>query len=161
MIRALEILSSQGKSIELQIASPSGWKTKEIINYINKSPIKNHIKLLGFISLDELKIKYLTCKALLYPSLYEGFGLPILEALVLDCPVLTSQNTVMQEIAEDSAVYFNPLDPNDIAEKIRFVYSDGFNRKFYLKHKNRILGKYSWETSAKKMLSIFESSNDK
>ena len=160
-IKALELLNSQGKSVELQIASPSGWKTAQIIDYINKSPIKLNIKLLGFLSLDDLRSKYLMCKALLYPSFYEGFGLPILEALVLDCPVLTSQNTVMQEIAENAALYFNPFDPHDIAEKIQFVFSDAFKRDFYLKHKNRILGKYSWEISAKKMLSIFESSNDK
>jgi len=159
-VRALEILHTQGIAVELQIAYPSGWKNIKIINYIKESPIQKNIKLLGFLSVDELKEKYLTCKALLYPSFYEGFGLPVLEALVSDCPVITSQNTVMQEIAEDSALYFNPFDPRDIADKIRFVYSDAFDREFYLKHKNRILEKYSWETAAIKMLSVFVSSGD-
>jgi glycosyltransferase involved in cell wall biosynthesis len=157
-IKALEILFSQGKSIEMQIASPSKWKSGEIIDYINKSPVKNNIKLLGFISLDELKEKYLQCKALLYPSFYEGFGLPVLEALTMDCPVITSKNTVMQENAGDAAIYFDPFNPGDIAEKIRLVYSETFNRDFCLKNKNRVLEKYSWEFSARKILRSFESS---
>lgn len=159
-IKALEILHSQGRSIELHIASPSSWKAGELIDYINRSPVKGNIKYLGFLSLGELKKKYLFCKAVLYPSFYEGFGLPVIEALVMDCPVLTSQNTVMQEIAEASALYFNPIDPLDIAEKIRMVYSEGFDRNLYLKNKKRVLEKYSWGTAAHKMLLLFESGSE-
>jgi glycosyltransferase involved in cell wall biosynthesis len=157
-IKALEIIYSQGRSIELQIASPSEWKSGEMMNYINNSPVKNNIKLLNFISLDELKNKYLQCKALLYPSFYEGFGLPVIEALVMDCLVITSKNTVMQENAGDAAIYFDPFDPGDIAEKIGLVYSETFDREFYLKNKKRVLERYSWEKSAQKMLDSFESS---
>lgn len=160
VIRALEKLYLNGKSIELQIASPSGWKNRELLDYIERSPIKPNIKLLGFISVTDLQQKYLSCRALVYPSLYEGFGLPVLEALTMDCIVITSQNTVMQEIAGESAIYFNPFDRNDLAEKIRFVYSEAFKREFYLKHKNNILEKYSWETAAQRLRSVFESSND-
>jgi glycosyltransferase involved in cell wall biosynthesis len=156
-VKALEILYAQGKIIKLHISSPSIWKSGEVIDYINKSPVKGSITFLGFIPLDELKKKYLTCKALLYPSIYEGFGLPVLEALAMDCPVLTSKNTVMQEIAGESAVYFNPLDPGDIAEKISFVYSDVFDRNVYFRHKDRALEKYSWETAARIMFAAFES----
>ena len=158
-IKALEILLLQGKSIELQIASPSAWKSGEITDYIGRSPVKNNIKLLGFISLDELKKKYLQCKALLYPSFYEGFGLPVLEALAMDCPVITSKNTVMQENAGDAAIYFDPFDPGDIAEKISLVYSETFDREFYLKHKKGILERYSWDRAARKILSSFNRSS--
>jgi glycosyltransferase involved in cell wall biosynthesis len=156
-IKALEVLYAEGVSIELHIASPSSWKNREIIEYLDKSPIKNNIKLLGFLSRDELKAKYLMCKALLYPSYYEGFGLPVLEALAMDCLVITSKNTVMQENAGDAAIYFDPFDPGDIADKIRIVYSEAFDRDYYLKHKKSVLEKYSWETAARKMLSIMAS----
>jgi glycosyltransferase involved in cell wall biosynthesis len=156
-IRALEILHSEGKPIELQIASPAGWKNKELLDYIARSKIKSNIKLLGAFSHNDLKQKYLSCKALLYPSLYEGFGLPVLEALTLDCLVITSKNTVMQEIADKSALYFDPLNSNDIADKIRMVYSNDFDRNKYLKHKYTVLNKYSWESAARTILTIFES----
>jgi glycosyltransferase involved in cell wall biosynthesis len=156
-IKALEILYSRGKSVELQIASPSGWRYKEILDFVNHSPIKRNINFLGFLSLPELQKKYLACKALLYPSFYEGFGLPVLEALALDCVVVTSRNTVMEEIAENAAMYFDPWSPADIAEKIGFVYSKDFDRSQYLQHKNRILEKYSWDSAAGSMLSFFES----
>lgn len=157
-IKALEIINALGKSIELQIASPANWRSGEITEYISRSPIKNNIKLLGFFPHDKLKEKYLSCKALLYPSLYEGFGLPVLEALAMDCPVLTSRNTVMQEMAEKAAIYFDPLDPRDIAEKIRTVYSENFDRNVCLEHKNEVLEKYTWEKAARIMLRRFESS---
>jgi glycosyltransferase involved in cell wall biosynthesis len=155
-IKALEILYTRGKSIELQIAFPAEWKSRDIIDYVNSSPIKSNIKLLGYLPLEELKRKYLTCKALLYPSLYEGFGLPVLEALAMDCTVLTSKNTVMQEIAEEAALYFDPQNPCDIAEKINLVYSLDFDRQLYLKHKDAVLKKYTWESAARRMLSLFE-----
>jgi glycosyltransferase involved in cell wall biosynthesis len=157
-VKALEILHAQGKTIELQIASPSSWKSGKIMDYIGRSPVKNSIRMLGFLPLEELKKKYLSCRALLFPSYYEGFGLPVLEALAMDCPVLTSKNTVMQEIAGDSAIYFDPLDPGDIAEKIRGVYSESFDRNFYLKHRGSVLEKYTWEKAARTMLLNFESS---
>jgi glycosyltransferase involved in cell wall biosynthesis/SAM-dependent methyltransferase len=155
-IKALEILRAQGITIELQIASPSSWQSSGILDYLSRSPVRDSIKLLGYLPVEVLKEKYLTCKALLYPSFYEGFGLPVLEALAMDCPVLTSKNTVMQEIAGESAVYFDPFDPLDIAEKIRLVYSEDFNRDSYLKHCGRVLEKYSWEKAARTMLSSFE-----
>jgi glycosyltransferase involved in cell wall biosynthesis len=157
-IMALEILKAQGTTIELQISSPSNWQSRTIMDYLTRSPVKDSFRLLGFLPIDVLREKYLTCKALLYPSFYEGFGLPVLEALAMDCPVLTSKNTVMQEIAGESAVYFDPFDPVDIADKIRLVYSETFNRDFYLKHSGRVLEKYSWEKAARMMLSSFESS---
>lgn len=156
-IKALEILYAEGLSIELHIASPSSWKSREIIDYIGKSPVRNNIKLLGYLPLDELKVQYLTCKALLYPSFYEGFGLPVLEALAMDCPVITSRDTVMQENAGDAAIYFDPFDLRDIADKIRMVFSKTFDRDYYLRHKKGVLEKYSWETAARTMLYIMTS----
>jgi glycosyltransferase involved in cell wall biosynthesis len=156
-IKALELLHAEGKTIELQVASPAGWKNRELLDYIERSPIKSNIKLLGFISTADLQQKYLSCNALVYPSYYEGFGRPVLEALTMDCMVITSINTVMQEITGESALYFNPFDPNDIAEKIKYIFSDVFNRDFYLKHKNIILKNYSWEIAARKLLAVFES----
>lgn len=155
VIKALEILNNHGKSIDLHIAGPSGWKNKILYDYIKKSPIKQNIKLLGFISEKELQQQYLTCSALIYPSLYEGFGLPVLEALKLDCLVLTSQNTVMQEIAKNSALYFNPRSAKSIVKALETIYSPNFNRKKILKASPQILDNYSWSKCAHEHYNLF------
>jgi len=156
VFKALEILFDTGTAPEIHVAFPGSWKAGEALEYVNNSKIKASVKMLGFLSVSDLQHNYLSCKALVYPSVYEGFGLPVLEALSLDCLVLTSAGTVMQEVAEDSALYFNPFDPRDIAEKIRSIYSDNFDRTPYLRNRDKILSKYSWKTAAERILSSFE-----
>jgi glycosyltransferase involved in cell wall biosynthesis len=73
---------------------------------------------LGFVSLSELKYLYLHAAALVHPSLFEGFGIPLLEAMATGCPILGAERTSIPEVAGDAALYFNPDDCNDMAEKI-------------------------------------------
>jgi glycosyltransferase involved in cell wall biosynthesis len=75
----------------------------------------------GHVSLDELVGLYRTAGALVYPSLYEGFGIPCVEAMACDCPVAASNVASLPEICGDAAVYFDPLDPESIADGIRRV----------------------------------------
>ena len=157
LILALELIHKRdGLTIPLHIAGPSGWKNQTLISLINNSPIKESIKLLGYISEEELKREYCTCKALVYPSLYEGFGIPVLEALSLDCLVLTSAGTVMQEIAGEAAVYFNAEKVQSIADAITLVYGKKFNRNRYLNAGKNIVMQYGWNTSAGSLLAILK-----
>jgi glycosyltransferase involved in cell wall biosynthesis len=156
LIKALELLNDRDAlTVPLHIAGPSGWKNQTLLSLINKSPIRKTIKHLGFVSEEELKREYLTCKAFIYPSLYEGFGIPVLEALSLDCLVLTSAGTVMQEIAGDAAVYFDSEKEESIAEKIKSVYETNFNRDHYLTFGKMIVNQFGWKRSAASLLDIF------
>ena len=157
LIKALEIVNLRSRSIELHLVGPAGWKNKELKKRIEKSPIRNNIKIMGYVTEQELKQEYLSCKALIYPSFYGGFGLPALEALELDCLILTSGNTVMEDIAEDCAIFFDTLRAEDIANKIEQIYSSDFDRQAYLVNRKKVLDKYSWNKSAQKLLSLFMS----
>jgi glycosyltransferase involved in cell wall biosynthesis len=152
LLKALEILSETGQIVPLHIAGPHGWKNKEFYQFVQKSSIRNQIRFLGYCSDEELIHNYSTCKAFIYPSFYEGFGLPVLEALNFDSLVLTSRGTVMEEIAGPAALYFNPEDPGDIARIIGSLFSASFNRLDVMKYKNEVLEKYSWEKSAVRLL---------
>ena len=156
LVQGLEILFDKGIIVPLHIAGPGGWKNREFIHYCQKSRVRNQINYIGYCNDDKLIEQYLSCKAFIYPSLYEGFGLPVLEALCCDCLVLTSRATVMQEIAGDCALYFDPHDPKDIARIIESVLLEQFDRKKYLKNKNSVLQKYSWGKSAEGLLTVFE-----
>jgi glycosyltransferase involved in cell wall biosynthesis len=155
LVKALIILNQRGLKVQLHLAGPQGWKNKEILKIMNKPEIQQQIIYLGYLSEEDLKNEYLTCRALVYPSIYEGLGLPVLEALCLDCLVLTSRRTVMEEIAKDNAIYFNPNDPEDIATVIEKIYDPNFDREEYLAGtRGGMLQAYSWHNTAIKLLDV-------
>ena len=155
LIKALVILNQRGLNIELHLAGPRGWKNKELFEIINKTKFQQQIKYLGYLNEEDLKNEYMTCRAFVYPSIYEGFGLPVLEALCLDCLVLTSRKTVMEEIAKDSAIYFDPNDPEDIAAVIEKIYDPKFNREEFLAaSRGGMLQAYSWHNTTVKILDV-------
>jgi len=153
LIEALELLHNSGIDIPLHIAGPQGWRNKNLFEKLKQSPVRENIKFLGYITEEELKKEYLSCKAVVYPSIYEGFGLPVLEALCLNAVVLTSKNTVMEEIAGEAGIYFNPEDPNDIADKIRSL---GKNEAGRSGQAEKVVNDYKWSISARKLLDLFK-----
>lgn len=153
VFKALEILFRKGIFIALHIAGPPGWNNEEIKSYIENSPVRDQVKLLGYITEQQLSREYQLCKAFIFPSLYEGFGLPVLEALLMRCPVITSKGTVMEEIAEDSVLYCDPYEPQDIADKITAL--DRFINSSLNSKAQKVLSKYSWEKTAHLLLKTF------
>lgn len=151
LIHALEILKTEGWDIPLHLAGPEGWKNSHLFKAISESPVRKNIHLRGYLSEENLQTEYLRCHALVYPSVYEGFGLPVLEAITLDCPVLTSRDSVMHEIAGDCAIYFDPHDPQDIADSIRRSYQGVAPSAVSL---HSIAQSYSWRICAKKHLAV-------
>ena len=97
---------------------------------------------------------YENAQAFIFPSLYEGFGLPIIEAMSYHCPVLLSSIDVFKEIAENSACYFEPNSPESIKDAIeKLVYSE--SKKNDLKNKGfELIKKFTWESCSKKTLKI-------
>jgi len=150
LLNALEKVHAAGHKIGLRLAGPCGWDNAELHRRINGGPQKDYIRYMGFISDDELLNQYLTCAAVIFPSVYEGFGIPVLEALRLGTPVLTSKGTVMEEIAGANAMYFDPHDENSIAETIiNFLESGGPVID------QASLGRYTWRRSAEDLLGVF------
>ena len=153
IIKALELIKAENQlDLKLSIAGSHGWNNAHIHNHIQKSTVNPNISFLGFLESAQLQQELLSCKSLLFPSIYEGFGIPVLEALLLDCIVITSENSAMEEVAENGAIYTDPQKPADIADKILSVYTPDFDRTKYLSNKQRILAKYSWHKNAQLLL---------
>jgi glycosyltransferase involved in cell wall biosynthesis len=155
LLTALAILRKQGQTVNLRIVGPAGWKNSDLTEFVEANGLGEQITRLGYLSEEGLRQEYLHCKALVFVSIFEGFGLPVLEALQTDTLVLTSRATVMEEIGGPAVMLCDPLDPIDIASKISLLYRPGFNREVYLHHRQEVLEKYSWEDSARAMLDIF------
>lgn len=92
---------------------------------------------------------YNNAEAFIFPSIYEGFGLPLLEAMKCNCPVISSNATCLPEVAGNAALYFNPKDKKEILEKIKSINSEKSLRNNLIKKGQIQLQKYSWLNTAK------------
>lgn len=118
------------------------------------------IVLFGEASDEELSSLYANAKAFVMPSLMEGFGLPPLEAMANGCFVIASDIPALREVCSDSAMFFDPYNEEDLADKIRFVFSNNNKSKIdkFVKKGFKRVESFSWEDMARKTLKVYESS---
>ena len=102
--------------LRLKIAGGRGWGNTRMDGVLRTH--QKHIDWLGYVSDQELEQLYREARMLVFPSLYEGFGLPVLEAMSLGCPVITSNRSSLPEVGGDAAVYVDPEDTDQITSKI-------------------------------------------
>ncbi len=110
----------------------------------------------GYVSDAQLEIFYQEARAYVFPSLYEGFGLPPLEAMARNCPVASSDRSSLPEILGDAAVYFNPEDRDDMADKIKRLLDDEGFRESLIAAGLKQVKKYSWWECANKTLDVYK-----
>lgn len=124
----------------------------------------DRIEFTGFIS-DENKYQLLSqAQALIFPSLYEGFGLPILEAQIMGTPIICSNIPVFKEVANTGALFFNPLSASDLAEKIKKIINNPVLAANLKNEGRKNYPRFNWQKSAKKLadiLHLYENSSDK
>lgn len=144
--RLIEAFSFIDKDIHLVCTGKSF--TPEELSLISKYKLQNRVHN-KFVSDDELNNLYCNALAFIYPSLCEGFGLPILEAFRCGCPCVISDIQCFHEVANDAAVYFDPLNIEDIANSIMSLISDDTKRNIIKAKGYERLKKFTWETCAK------------
>jgi glycosyltransferase involved in cell wall biosynthesis len=115
-----------------------------------------NIVFTGFAPDAQLAWLYQHCAAYVFPSLMEGFGLPPLEAMHYDAPVISSNATCMPEVLGDAAIYFNPLDEDEMASQIKKVLLDPALQKKLIANGKKQLRKYSWKRMAEQTLDIYK-----
>ena len=117
--RLVEAFESVDPSWRLVLAGSAGYGSGEILARIGESPARQRITVTGYVSPDELAAWYAAASVFAFPSLDEGFGMPILEAMAADVPVLTSNRSALAEVAGDAALMVNPEDTVELAEALR------------------------------------------
>lgn len=137
------------KNLNLVIVGPKGWDKDNFSNCQN-------IRFLGYIPDQELFSLYQSALFFIYPSLYEGFGYPLVEAMILGCPVATSNTSSLKEIAEGYGLLFNPIKEEEITKAIIKLQQKRLRED--LKKRGLVRAKqFSLENYAKKLINTFES----
>lgn len=130
------------------------WLDKEIKTVISRLKLDREIEMRGFVPREDLPALYSGAKAFISPSLYEGFGLPILEAFACGTPVITGNTGSMPEVAGEAAFLIDPFDTEEISQALVKMDRDG-DLVLQLRKKGRErVKKFSWEKTAEKLLDI-------
>ncbi|MDA8871748.1 glycosyltransferase family 4 protein, partial [Flavobacteriaceae bacterium] len=148
-----KILNSENN---LHLVCAGGGKFDDQENtYISKNNLEN--KLLQF-NIDDKTLSYFysNAKAFIFPSLYEGFGIPVLEAFACGCPLICSNTSSLPEIASDAAVYFDPSDEKSIHIAVLDVLKDHELRTSMIKKGYKRLEYFSWEKTAQKTKNLYK-----
>jgi glycosyltransferase involved in cell wall biosynthesis len=135
-------------SMKLVLAGRLAWKNNEFLELLKTYKYKEDVVLTGYLEEQELAKLIASAYAFVYPSLFEGFGLPVAEAMKCRVPVLTSKASAMEEIAGGAALLFDPQNIDDIGDKLMRTYKDEDGRKKLVNDGYEIAQKYSWQKTA-------------
>ncbi len=141
---------------QLVVCGIRDFLPQDEVDAINSSPYKGDIIFTGYLPEEHLPLFYGIAHAFVYPSLYEGFGLPCLEAMRCGCPVVSSNLTSLPEVVGDSGILVNPLDVNELAEAVWRVISNPELRSEMVRKGLERAKLFTWENTAKKMLEVSE-----
>lgn len=156
IVKAFNVIAETDTDVELVIAGGMGWRYEGIMDQIQASSARNRIKMPGYIDLQEKKNLYSGALAFVLPSHYEGFGIPILEALSLETLVITARNSSLPEVGGEAAFYVE--DENDVVALAtlmnRILTMPVDERRNRIQMGKRQLKQFSWEKCAKETAQI-------
>lgn len=157
LVRAVgEIVSSTNFRPQLVIAGMKGWMTSELFKIIETSGVKERLLFTGYLADEELRALYSAATVFIYPSLYEGFGLPTLEAMQCGAPVIASRIASIEEVTKDAAVLVAPHDAQSLAREIVALLKDESARSKLSRAGVLRAAEFSWERTAKLTREVYE-----
>jgi len=155
LVRLLDAFEKSWPDIdgaELIIVGREGWLNRLFFEKLDRSPLKEKVQIINDADDRTLKYLYKNALALVYPSLGEGFGLPVAEAMSLGCPVIASDNTSIPEVAKGAALLVDPIDTDDISSALVKVANDDIVRNNLISTGFLRASELTWSTAGKKML---------
>ncbi|MCI0364300.1 MAG: glycosyltransferase family 4 protein, partial [Phycisphaerales bacterium] len=157
LLEAFAMLRRAGEiDHDLILVGGKGWKDHEIYEAIERLRLFDQVRFLGHIPILDLVAIYNLAAALVFPSLYEGFGLPVIEAMACGTPVITSPNGSLREVAGDAAQFVDPLDIESIAHGIRRVVCDPIVAAHFSEHGLARAACFSWQRVAAQTYRVYE-----
>lgn len=156
LLDVFEALSKTFPDIKLVLVGKEDYFYKRVRSYAQKKEFKKEmVNFPGYIPDEELKFVYRNALGYVFPSLFEGFGLPPLEAMTQGCPVVSSNSTCLPEVLGEAAYYFDAKDKNDMEEKLKTFVMDSMLREQLIEKGHKQIEKYSWDDCVLKTLDIY------
>ena len=149
-------LKQGGNPMPLVLAGGKGWLMDDFKKHVTELGIDAHIIMTGYVTDDELIWLYRNCYANLYPSLFEGFGLPVLEGMQFGAPTITSNSTSIPEVAGDAAILLDPEDVDGLSQAMLRLATNREERGRLSNAGVKQAAKFSWQQSANAMMEIYK-----
>ena len=149
----LETQKFDGKLVLTGMPVPG---TTDLSGEIRRLGLLEHVRSLGYVPSEELPALYNLARLMAFPSLFEGFGIPVVEAMACGCPVSCSNATSLPEIVQDSGVLFDPASPADMADKIWSVWKDASLRECIRNKGLERAKEFDWATTVRKTVATYQ-----
>jgi glycosyltransferase involved in cell wall biosynthesis len=149
-----KLVSAHGIEWDLVLAGGLGWRSDEVLRDIDAVGLPDRIHRLGYLDEDELQALLQGARLSCYVSLYEGFGLPVLEAQAAGVPVMTANNSALPEVAGDAAILVDPTDVDAIADAMLRLSSDEALRQRLIAAGHANVARFSWSKAARETLAV-------
>ena len=157
LIKSFNLLRlPDNKPVHLVLTGGKGWRNEQILRIINST---SKVKRLGYVPDKDMPALYRMATVFAYPSLYEGFGMPILEAQASGVPVLSSRSSCLPEVGGDSVHYVDMYNISDIARGLSHLLVDQIERERLIKLGYKNIQRYSWQETARNILIILKDKN--
>ncbi|MFZ2206367.1 MAG: glycosyltransferase family 1 protein [Microgenomates group bacterium] len=157
MILAFSQFIKSHPEYQLIIAGKMGWLSEDVVPYVNSLGLNKTVLFPGFVSEEEKNNLYRNAAAYILPSLYEGFGIPLLEAMSHSCPVISSFKSSLPEVGGEACLYFDPNDSVDLVEKMELIVSDKKMRNDLIKKGLQRTKTFSWIKAGEETLALLQS----
>lgn len=152
IVRAYEVYRrnaiGEGMKYDLVIAGRPGWKYQKLFQLIRLSPVRDHIHMIGYVENEDKPALYNLASVFVYPSLYEGFGFPPLEALACGIPVIASHSASLPEVVGSAGILIDPYRPDEILQALRSLTTDKDFRQTLVERARKQRDQFTWQASA-------------
>jgi glycosyltransferase involved in cell wall biosynthesis len=157
LLHAFSLLCAEqpASDLRLVIAGEKGWGYESLFATVEALGLHDHVIFPGFVAEEDLPDLYRGALLFIYPSLYEGFGLPILEAMGCGTPVIASHTSSMPEVAGDAAILVDPTKPQALASAMASVLGSEEQREELQRKGIARAREFSWDTVARKTLEVY------
>ena len=157
LVRAFEqVTRSRNSELQLVIAGRRGWLVDDLLKQINASAAVDRIRLTGYVSDEALRALYSTCRAFVYPSTYEGFGLPPLEAMACGAPVIATRIKSIVEVCRDAALMVEPKSVDALTKAINDLLDDDKARRQLSSAGLRRAAEFSWQRTGQLTRDVYQ-----
>ncbi len=156
LMQAFDQLKKRGLPHKLAIVGQPGWQCAPIFAEVERLGLKRDIVFTGYVPFEDIPALYSAAESMAFPSLYEGFGLPVVESMACGTPVVTSNSSSLSEVADEAALLVDPLSVDQIADALHRLHKDEPLREELSRLGRERAAQFTWEASARAALQVYD-----